>query len=122
MRTPDAYDADCPTRVVLDRIADKWAVLVLGLVAEGPVRFNALRRHIGGVSQKMLSQTLKALERDGLVHRQVTPTVPVTVAYSVTPLGKTLAATLDGLRIWAEAHIAEVQKAQRRYDRAAGLH
>lgn len=121
MRPPDAYDADCPTRLVLDRIADKWAVLVLGLLANGPVRFNALRREIGGVSQKMLSQTLKSLERDGLVHRQVTPTVPITVEYSATPLGKTLAATLDGIRIWAEAHIAEVQKAQRRYDRAAGV-
>jgi DNA-binding HxlR family transcriptional regulator len=121
MRTPDAYDADCPTRLVLDRIADKWAVLVLGLLAEGPVRFNALRRHIGGVSQKMLSQTLKGLERDGLVQRQVFPTVPVTVEYSATSLGKTLAMTLDGIRVWAEAHIAEVQKAQRRYDRAAGL-
>jgi DNA-binding HxlR family transcriptional regulator len=94
---------------------------VLGLLAAGPTRFNALRRQIGGVSQKMLSQTLKALERDGLVRRQVFPTVPVTVEYSVTPLGQTLAATLDSIRVWAEAHIAEVQKAQRRYDRGAGL-
>jgi DNA-binding HxlR family transcriptional regulator len=122
MRIPDAYDADCPTRLVLDRIADKWAVLVLGLLAAGPTRFNALRRRIRGVSQKMLSQTLKALERDGLVRRQVFPTVPVTVEYSVTPLGQTLAATLDSIRVWAEAHFSEVQKAQRRYDRAAGLH
>jgi len=121
MRAPDAYDAECPTRLVLDRIADKWAVLVLGLLADGPARFNALRRQIGGVSQKMLSQTLKALERDGLVHRQAFATVPVTVEYSVTPLGKTLAATLDTIRVWAEAHIAEVQKAQRRYDRTAAV-
>jgi DNA-binding HxlR family transcriptional regulator len=121
MRIPDAYDAECPTRLVLERIADKWAVLVLGLLAEGPARFNALRRQIGGVSQKMLSQTLKGLERDGLVHRQVFPTVPVTVEYSVTPLGKTLAATLDSIRVWAETHFAEVRTAQRRYDRSAGV-
>lgn len=117
MLAPNAYDANCPTRQVLDRIADKWAVLVLGLLADGPVRFNRLRRSIDGLSQKMLSQTLKSLERDGLVHRRAIATVPVTVEYSITPLGRTLAQTVDALRIWAEAHIAEVQKAQRRYDK-----
>ena len=117
MRVPNAYDANCPTRQVLDRIADKWAVLVLGLLTGGPVRFNRLRRSIDGLSQKMLSQTLKSLERDGLVHRRAIATVPVTVEYSITPLGQTLAQTVDALRIWAEAHIAEVQKAQRRYDK-----
>jgi DNA-binding HxlR family transcriptional regulator len=112
----DSYAHDCPTRMVLDRIADKWAVLVLGLLADGPVRFNQLRRRIGGISQKMLSQTLKSLERDGLVSRTITPTVPVTVEYAVTPLGRTLAATVDGLRIWAESHIVQVLDAQSRYD------
>lgn len=117
MLVPNAYASDCPTRMVLDRIADKWAVLVLGLLAEGPQRFNQLRRRIEGLSQKMLSQTLKSLERDGLVHRRAIATVPVTVEYSITPLGQTLAATVDGLRVWAEAHIAEVQRAQKRYDK-----
>jgi DNA-binding HxlR family transcriptional regulator len=112
----NAYATACPTRVVLDRIADKWAVLVLGLLAAGPVRFNQLRRQIEGISQKMLSQTLKSLERDGLVSRKATPTVPVTVEYSITPLGETLSATVDGLRIWAEAHIEEVLTAQQQYD------
>src|SRR5882757_2366589 len=118
MQNWDVYSADCPTRKVLDRIADKWAVLVLGLLSKGPVRFNQLRRQIEGVSQKMLSQTLKSLERDGLVHRKAIPTVPVTVEYSITPLGRTLVETVDGLRIWAETHMADVQKSQNRYDRA----
>lgn len=118
MQTPDVYDANCPTRLVLDRIADKWAVLVLGLLTAETQRFNQLRRRIDGLSQKMLSQTLKSLERDGLVHRRALATVPVTVEYSITPLGRTLADTVDGLRVWAESHIAEVQRAQKRYDKA----
>ena len=112
----NVYATACPTRLVLDRIADKWAVLVLGLLGNGPVRFNRLRRQIEGISQKMLSQTLKSLERDGLVSRKVIPTVPVTVEYSITPLGETLSATVDGLRIWAETHIEKVLMAQRQYD------
>jgi DNA-binding HxlR family transcriptional regulator len=112
----NTYSANCPTRLVLDRIADKWAVLVLGLLFTGPIRFNELRRRIDGVSQKMLSQTLKSLERDGLVLRKATPTVPVTVEYSITPLGATLAATVDALRIWAESNIDDVLAAQKRYD------
>ncbi|HZD88562.1 MAG TPA: helix-turn-helix domain-containing protein [Pseudolabrys sp.] len=117
MVAPNAYSAHCATRVVLGRIADKWAVLLLGLLSKGPARFNQLRRSVEGVSQKMLSQTLKNLERDGLVHRRAIATVPVTVEYSITPLGRSLAATVDSLRIWAESHIGEVQKAQNRYDR-----
>jgi DNA-binding HxlR family transcriptional regulator len=115
----DPYRAQCPTRMVLDRIADKWTVLVLGLLSEKPSRFNQLRREIEGLTQKMLSQTLKALERDGMVSRKVTPTVPISVEYAITPLGGTLAATVDGLRRWAETHIDDVVKAQKRYDLAS---
>ena len=115
----NAYAHACPTRMVLDRIADKWAVLVLGLLGDGPVRFNQLRRQIEGISQKMLSQTLKSLERDGLVSRRATPTVPVTVEYSITPLGETLSATVDNLRIWAETHMEQVLLAQQQYDATA---
>jgi DNA-binding HxlR family transcriptional regulator len=115
----NAYAHACPTRMVLDRIADKWAVLVLGLLGNGPVRFNQLRRQIEGISQKMLSQTLKSLERDGLVSRRATPTVPVTVEYSITPLGETLSATVDNLRIWAETHMEQVLLSQQQYDAAA---
>jgi DNA-binding HxlR family transcriptional regulator len=102
--------------MILDRVADKWAVLVLGLLMDAPVRFNQLRRAIEGISQKMLSQTLKSLERDGLVSRKAIATVPVTVEYAITPLGLTLAATVDALRVWAETHMEEVTASQQRYD------
>lgn len=114
----DPYAQDCPTRLVLDRIADKWTVLLLILLSRRPWRFNELRREIGGLTQKMASQTLKGLERDGLVKRKVTPTVPVTVEYSITPLGRTLSDTVDSLRIWAEQHMPDVARAQKLYDGA----
>ncbi|WP_458096047.1 winged helix-turn-helix transcriptional regulator [Roseomonas sp. WA12] len=113
---PNTYDQACPTRLVLDRIADKWTVLILGLLAEQPRRFNQLRRAVDGLSQKVLSQTLRRLERDGLITRTAFATVPVTVEYALTPLGRTLAATVDALRLWAEAHIGAVLKAQSVYD------
>ena len=116
MKVGNPYAADCPTRLILDRVGDKWAVLLLGLLLEEPMRFNALRRRIAGISQKMLSQTLKSLERDGLVRRRAIATVPVTVEYSITPLGVTLANAVDPLRHWAETHLKEVQASQRRYD------
>lgn len=113
---PNVYSAECPTRLILDRVGDKWAVLLLGLLTGAPCRFNELRRRVGGISQKMLSQTLKSLERDGLVRRTVIPSVPVTVEYSITPLGSTLADAVEPLRRWAENHLAEVQAAQQHYD------
>lgn len=116
MKIGNPYAADCPTRLILDRVGDKWAVLLLGLLLEQPMRFNALRRCIAGISQKMLSQTLKSLERDGLVRRRAIATVPVTVEYSITPLGATLAKAVDPLRRWAEQNLREVFAAQRRYD------
>ena len=116
MKAPDVYSADCPTRQILDRVGDKWAVLILLLLREQPTRFNQLRRTIEGISQKMLSQVLKSLERDGLIRRRAIATVPVTVEYSITPLGATLAAAVDPLRDWAESHLTEVTVAQRRYD------
>lgn len=116
--TGNSYDPQCPTRQVLDRIGDKWTVLVLILLLDEPVRFNELRRRVAGVSQKMLSQTLKSMERDGLVHRRAIATVPVTVEYSITPLGQTLAALVDQMRLWAEQNLGHVLAAQRRYDAA----
>jgi DNA-binding HxlR family transcriptional regulator len=113
---PNAYLADCPTRQILDRVGDKWAVLILLRLRGDPLRFNQLRRAIEGISQKMLSQVLKSLERDGLVRRRAIATVPVTVEYSITPLGKTLAAAVDPLREWAERNLKDVLAAQRRYD------
>ncbi len=116
MRTPDVYSAECPTRQILDRVGDKWAVLILLLLGEEAMRFNQLRRAIEGISQTMLSQVLKSLERDGLIKRRAIATVPVTVEYSITPLGSTLAAAVDPLRDWAEHNLKEVLAAQRRYD------
>ena len=113
---PDVYAANCPTRQILDRVGDKWAVLILLLLRGEPMRFNQLRRTIEGISQKMLSQVLKSLERDGLIKRRVIATVPVTVEYSITSLGLTLAAAVDPLRDWAESNLKEVLAAQRRYD------
>jgi DNA-binding HxlR family transcriptional regulator len=115
-RTPNPYFAACPTRLALDRIADKWTVLILGQLAEQPMRFNRLRREIEGMTQKTLAATLRSLERDGLVTRTVTPTVPVSVEYAITPLGLTLSAAVNALRLWAESHIESVLEAQRRYD------
>ena len=115
----NVYAAGCPTRLVLDRLADKWAVLILGRLDEAPLRFNHLRREIAGISQKVLSQTLKNLERDGLVARKAFPTVPVTVEYAITPLGLTLRDTLHALGRWAETHMDAVIAAQRQYDRRA---
>ena len=112
----NAYSADCPTRQILDRVGDKWAVLILLLLRDEALRFNQLRRAIEGISQKMLSQVLKSLERDGLVKRRAIATVPVTVEYSITPLGRTLAAAVDPLRGWAERNLKDVLAAQRRYD------
>ena len=112
----NAYDRNCPTRMVLDQIADKWTVLILGLLARNPVRFNALRREIGGLSQKVLSHTLKELERDGLIRRRAFPTVPVTVEYSITALGTTLAAVVSELTKWADENVEAILKARKRYE------
>ena len=115
----DVYENRCPTRLVLDRLADKWAVLILDRLDEGPVRFNHIRRDIKGISQKVLSQTLKKLERDGLVSRAVFATVPVTVEYKLTPLGRTLTETISALAHWAERNMDAVLAAQRAYDEAS---
>ncbi|WBV43655.1 helix-turn-helix domain-containing protein [Pseudoroseomonas cervicalis] len=117
MQQGDLFDPNCPTRLVLDRIADKWTVMLLLLLRQGPQRFGALRRATG-ITQKVLSQALRRLERDGFVSRRVFATVPVTVEYAITPLGADLARALDGLRDWAEARIGAVLAAQRRYDAA----
>jgi DNA-binding HxlR family transcriptional regulator len=114
----DVFNPACPTRLVLDRLADKWVVLILARLSEEPLRFNEIRRSVGGVSQKVLSEALKRMERDGLVTRTVRTTVPVQVEYAITDLGRTLTATVGQLAHWAEENIAAVLEAQRRYDAA----
>ncbi|GLY77440.1 winged helix-turn-helix transcriptional regulator [Actinoallomurus iriomotensis] len=112
----DAYLATCPARTLLDRISDKWVSLLLNALAGGPQRYSDLSRTVAGVSQKMLTQTLRSLERDGLVSRTVTPSVPVRVDYELTPLGVSLLPVMRAIKDWAETHIEEVAAAQGAYD------
>ena len=112
----DVFLAECPSRQLLDRISDKWATLVLVGLQDGPQRYSELARRIAGVSQKMLTQTLRDLERDGLVARTVTPSVPVRTDYELTPLGGSLLETLRHLKEWAEAHMPDVDRARATYD------
>ena len=114
--TADVYAADCPTRQVLDRVGDKWTTLVILLLQNGPRRFSELQRSIVGISQKMLTQTLRNLERDGLVTRTLYPEVPPRVEYELTPLGETLCGPIAAIVHWSEAHIGEVTAAQELYD------
>jgi DNA-binding HxlR family transcriptional regulator len=128
----DAFLANCPSRQLLDRISDKWVALVLAaLGSDGPrpgvdhageprsMRYSELSRRLAGVSQKMLTQTLRSLERDGLVSRTVTPTVPVTVTYQLTDLGLSLHHVIRGIKEWAEAHMDEVRANREAYDTRA---
>lgn len=110
------YRADCPTRHVLDRIGDRWTVLVVGALWDGSVRFSELRRRIQGISQKMLTQTLRGLERDGIVRRTVYPEVPVRVEYELTEAGRSLREPLRALQEWSITHLGDVSASQRAYD------
>jgi DNA-binding HxlR family transcriptional regulator len=126
----DAFLANCPSRQLLDRISDKWVALILAaLGSDGPhhpgaglvveprsMRYSELSRRLAGVSQKMLTQTLRSLERDGLVTRSVTPTVPVTVAYELTGLGISLQHMMTAVKAWAESHMDEVLTHRDAYD------
>ena len=116
---PSVLDPRCPSRLVLDRIADKWTALVIQILAGGTMRYAALQREIGGISQKMLTQTLRSLERDGLVQRTVHPVVPPKVEYSLTRLGRTLIEPLQGLCRWSEKHLGELQSNRARAKAAA---
>ena len=115
-RPADVYSAPCPSRAALDRIADKWTALIVGSLSTGTKRFSELRAAIEGISEKMLTQTLRSLERDGLVSRTVHPSVPPKVEYQLTELGLTLDAPLTAIRDWAERHINEVNQARLNHD------
>jgi DNA-binding HxlR family transcriptional regulator len=116
----DAYQwdtrEDCEVRQILDRIADKWSLLVIALLDRRRLRFTELRREIDGVSQRMLTVTLRQLERDGLVHRTVHPVVPPRVEYELTPLGVSLHETVQALVTWTDAHQREIAAARSAYD------
>lgn len=111
----DLMSATCPTRRVLDLVADKWTTLVIYLLSDGTKRYGELQKAIGGISQKMLTQTLRRLEEDGLVKRTVFPVVPPRTEYELTPLGRTLQEPLKALCSWAVQHMGEVEQARTKH-------
>jgi len=112
----DAYMQKCPSRTVLAMLSDKWVLLVLGALGRGPQRFGVLRKKLDGITQKMLSQTLRALERDGLITRTVYPTAPPSVEYALTALGHSATELVSQIRLWAETHAEEVLDSRERFD------
>ena len=112
----NVFASGCPSRPALEHVTGRWGSLTIGALREGSLRFNELRRRVDGVSEKMLAQTLHALERDGLVHREAQPTNPPRVDYSLTPLGHATAERLKALIDLVEEHMPEVLAAQERYD------
>jgi len=113
-----SIDYQCPVRQVLDKISDKWSMLLVMVLANGPRRFNQLRRDIPDISQKMLTQTLRDLERDGLVARQVFPTKPPSVEYSLTPMGQSIIVPFGHLIRWANANHPDINQARVHFDAA----
>ncbi|MFE5240848.1 MULTISPECIES: winged helix-turn-helix transcriptional regulator [unclassified Streptomyces] len=117
-RTASVNQPMCPSRLVLEHVTSRWGVLVLAALLERSYRFSELRRTVGGVSEKMLAQTLQTLERDGFVHRDAKPVIPPRVDYSLTPLGKEAADQVWGLARWAERRLDDVETSRQAYDGA----
>ena len=113
---PNPYDRDCPTRRLLDRIGDQWTVLIVGALTDGPLRFTEIGRRVDGISQKVLTQTLRSLVRDGILTRTAYPTIPPKVEYELTALGRNLSEPLEVLDRWARQHMSSVQEARDAYD------
>jgi DNA-binding HxlR family transcriptional regulator len=101
---------------VLARVGDKWSVLIIGLLGDGPKRFNEMKRMVGGISQRMLTLTVRGLERDGLLTRTIFPTIPPRVDYELTKLGRSLRCAVEPLGSWARAHVADIHKAREKFD------
>jgi DNA-binding HxlR family transcriptional regulator len=119
-RLTRGFDADCiATREILNRVGDKWSVLVVVILGERRSRFNELKRALDGISQRMLTVTLRGLERDGLVKRTVHPTNPPQVEYELTKLGRTLLEPVSALAVWAQGHRGEVQRARDSFDHSS---
>ncbi|WP_353648732.1 helix-turn-helix domain-containing protein [Nakamurella sp. A5-74] len=114
----DVLAEACPTRQVVFRLGEKWTLLVLYALDRGPHRFGELQRNVEGISQRMLTQTVRNLERDGLVRRSVVPTVPSQVTYSLSPLGASLSAAISTIRTWAYGHMDEIASARINYESA----
>jgi DNA-binding HxlR family transcriptional regulator len=115
---PDVNAASCPSRLILEHVTSRWGVLVLAALLDGTHRFSELRRAVGGVSEKMLAQTLQTLERDGFVHREARPVIPPHVDYSLTPLGAEAARQVWALARWVEGRVPDVMDARDAYDKA----
>jgi len=115
----NAFSLSCPTRQMVAALSDKWVTLVVVALTDGPLRFSELLQRIEGVSQKMLTQTVRTLERDGFVSRTVTASVPVRVDYELTALGLELLPVLAAIKSYAEAHMPDIQVARAEYDRVA---
>ena len=115
----NVFLATCPSRQLLDRLSDKWVGLVICALEDGSHRYSEIAREVAGVSQKMLTQTLRSLERDGLLEREVTPSVPVRVDYQLTDLGTSLLPVMNAVHAWAESHMDEVNASRDSYDRAS---
>ncbi|MFF0423137.1 winged helix-turn-helix transcriptional regulator [Streptomyces sp. NPDC004520] len=115
-KQPNVNEPMCPSRLVLEHVTSRWGVLVLAALMERSYRFSELRREIGGVSEKMLAQTLQTLERDGFVHRDAKPVIPPRVDYSLTPLGEGAARQVWELARWTEQQVGAVEAARVRYD------
>jgi DNA-binding HxlR family transcriptional regulator len=114
---PDPNTEDCRAlSSILARVGDKWTVLIVVLLGDGPKRFNEIKRMVGGISQRMLTFTLRALERDGLVKRTVFPTTPPRVDYELTKLGGTLWQAVEPLSLWARAHVGEILTSREQFD------
>lgn len=114
-RHGDVYDPDCPTRLVLNRIGDRWTVLVVLLLTDGPRRFTELRAGIGRIAPKVLTHTLRTMERDGLITRTVYPEVPPKVVYELTELGRSLREPIGAVVRWAEHNVTKIVAARERY-------
>jgi DNA-binding HxlR family transcriptional regulator len=115
---PLCFSSECPSRALFDQIADKWSMMVIAVLDEGPQRFNAIRRRLQGVTQKALTQCLRRLERNGLVAREVISLSPVAVQYQLTPLGQTLREPLQELHKWTLVKLPEVTAAREAFDSA----
>lgn len=116
MQQPDAFLRLCPSRAVLARVGEKWTALVIVALEGGPLRFGQLLRRLDGVSQKMLTRTLRHMERDGLVTRRLYDEMPMRVEYNLTSLGESLVAPIQALKSWAEAHLHEIERNNTAYD------
>ena len=112
----ERFSVNCPTRLLFDQISDKWSMMVLTVLDAGPLRFNAIKRHLEGVSQKALTQCLRRLERNGLVSRTVIPVSPVAVEYEITPLGRSLQRPFKALHDWMLEHLGEIDTAREVFD------